>query len=47
VFDEPMAGARQSVGGGGVPMVDDPVLFTGGSPPVDPDAVVATGPTAF
>ncbi|HKN97353.1 MAG TPA: hypothetical protein VJX10_09580, partial [Pseudonocardiaceae bacterium] len=46
VFDEPMAAARQSVHGGGVPMLDDPVLFTGGSPPVDPDVVV-NGPTAF
>jgi hypothetical protein len=47
VFDEPMAGARQQVRGGNVAMVDDPVLFTGGSPPVDPDVVPAMGPTAF
>jgi hypothetical protein len=46
VFDEPMAATRETVRGGGVPMVDDPVLFTGGSAPVDPD-VVPTGPTAF
>ena len=47
VFDEPMAAARQTVRGGSIPMIDDPVLFTGGSPPVDPDATPATSPTAF
>ncbi|HEX3650399.1 MAG TPA: sialidase family protein [Pseudonocardiaceae bacterium] len=47
VFDEPMAAARQTVRGGHIPMLNDPVLFTGGSPPVDPDVAPATGPTAF
>jgi hypothetical protein len=47
VFDEAIASVRETVRNGNVPMVDDPVLFTGGSPPVDPDLAPAADTTAF
>jgi hypothetical protein len=46
-FDEPMASATEEVRGGPVPMVDDPVVFTGGTPPGGGDDSGTVPPTAF
>ncbi len=45
-FDEPMSSAAEEVRGGHIPMTDDPVVFTGGSPGGGDEAVTAP-PTAF
>jgi hypothetical protein len=46
-FDEPIASSTQEVRGGPVPMVDDPVVFTGGTPPGGGDDSGTVPPTAF
>jgi hypothetical protein len=46
-FDEPMASATQDADGGPVPMKDDPVVFTGGTPPGGGDDSGMVPPTAF
>jgi hypothetical protein len=46
-FDEPMSSATEEIRGGPVPMADDPVLFTGGTPPGGGDDSGTVPPTAF
>ncbi|HEX4701536.1 MAG TPA: sialidase family protein [Pseudonocardiaceae bacterium] len=45
-FDEPMLSANETVHGGGIPLGDDPVVFTGGGP-VGGDDSGTVPPTAF
>jgi hypothetical protein len=46
-FDESMFSAREIARGGPIPMVDDPVVFTGGVPGGGGDGALRRPPTAF